>query len=86
MAPDNHTAEQTRPLLPSDTARADYGIATDRQTDETQEEPEHQAERWNEPRINAWRVLATFYSFVVVGANDGSYGVCIDPLEVRELG
>jgi len=80
MAPDNHTAEQIEPLLPSDAGRADYGIATDRQIDqETQEEPEHQAERWNEPRINAWRVLATYYSFIVVGANDGSYGVCINP-------
>ncbi|OJJ79781.1 MFS transporter [Aspergillus glaucus CBS 516.65] len=81
MAPNNHTAEQTRPLLPSDTARADYGIATDRQTDETQEETEHQAEKWNEPRINAWRVLATFYSFIVVGANDGSYGALIPYLQ-----
>ncbi|KAL4867188.1 hypothetical protein BDV12DRAFT_209980 [Aspergillus spectabilis] len=37
--------------------------------------PEHQPEKWNEPRINFWRVLATFYSFVVVGANDGAYGL-----------
>lgn len=82
MAPDNHTAEQTKPLLPSDAGRADYGIATDRQIDqETQEEPEHQAERWNEPRINAWRVLATYYSFIVVGANDGSYGALIPYLQ-----
>lgn len=34
-----------------------------------------QSQRWNEPGINMWRVFATFYSFVVVGANDGVYGV-----------
>lgn len=34
-----------------------------------------QPEKWNESRTNVWRILATFYSFVVVGANDGAYGV-----------
>ena len=68
------------------TLTGDKKAFLDRQIDqETQEEPEHQAERWNEPRINAWRVLATYYSFIVVGANDGSYGVCVNPFEVREL-
>jgi hypothetical protein len=36
---------------------------------------EFQPEKWNEPRTNVWRVFATFYSFIVVGANDGAYGV-----------
>jgi hypothetical protein len=31
--------------------------------------------KWNEPRINIWRVFATFFSFIIVGANDGTYGV-----------
>lgn len=34
-----------------------------------------QPEKWNEPRTNVWRILATFYSFIIVGANDGAYGV-----------
>jgi hypothetical protein len=34
-----------------------------------------QPEKWNESRTNIWRILATFYSFIVVGANDGAYGV-----------
>ncbi|KAL2815801.1 major facilitator superfamily domain-containing protein [Aspergillus cavernicola] len=34
-------------------------------------------EKWNEPAINAWRVLATFFSFIVVGANDGTYGALV---------
>jgi len=32
-------------------------------------------QKWNEPAINRWRVLATFWSFFVTGMNDGSYGV-----------
>ena len=31
--------------------------------------------KWNSPPINMWRVFATFWSFFVVGMNDGSYGV-----------
>ena len=32
-------------------------------------------QRWNHPRKNMWKVFASFVCFVVVGANDGSYGV-----------
>ncbi len=32
-------------------------------------------QRWNSPRINMWRVFATFWSFLILGMNDGSYGV-----------
>ena len=28
---------------------------------------------WNKPAINALRLLATFISFVIIGANDGLY-------------
>lgn len=36
----------------------------------------HEAlQRWNEPRINMWRVFATYFSFFVFGMNDGAYGV-----------
>jgi hypothetical protein len=31
--------------------------------------------RWNHPS-NKWKVFAAFWSFLVVGLNDGSYGVC----------
>lgn len=31
--------------------------------------------RWNSSRINVYRTLATFWSFLIVGMNDGSYGV-----------
>ncbi|GFF30417.1 bypass of stop codon protein 6 [Aspergillus udagawae] len=33
--------------------------------------------RWNESVIQAWRVLATFFCFIVVGANDGTYGALV---------
>lgn len=32
-------------------------------------------QKWNEPQINKWRLLATFISFALVGASDGVYGV-----------
>ncbi len=34
-------------------------------------------QKWNSPRINMFRVPATFWSFFVVGMNDGSYGVSL---------
>lgn len=32
-------------------------------------------EKWNSPPINKYRVFSTFWSFFVLGMNDGSYGV-----------
>jgi hypothetical protein len=32
-------------------------------------------QKWNSPRVNMWRVFACFWSFLVLGMNDGSYGV-----------
>lgn len=36
-------------------------------------------QKWNSPPENKWRVFATFWSFLVVGMNDGSYGVSHTP-------
>lgn len=36
-------------------------------------------ERWNTPRLNLWRTLAAFWSFIVMGSNDAAYGVNIYP-------
>lgn len=36
--------------------------------------------RWNSPPVNMHRTFATFLSFLVVGMNDGSYGVGSVPL------
>lgn len=35
----------------------------------------HAREKWNEPSVNALRTFATFWSFVIMGANDAAYGV-----------
>lgn len=32
-------------------------------------------QKWNSPPSNMWKVFACYFSFLVVGANDGSYGV-----------
>lgn len=34
-------------------------------------------EKWNDPPINVYRSLSTFWSFLVMGANDAAYGVSI---------
>ncbi|KAJ5169242.1 uncharacterized protein N7482_004836 [Penicillium canariense] len=41
----------------------------------------HALEKWNHPRINVYRSLATFWSFLVMGANDAAYGALIPYLE-----
>ncbi|KIW22081.1 uncharacterized protein PV07_12498 [Cladophialophora immunda] len=38
-------------------------------------------ERWSQPRSNIPRVAATFWCFILLGANDSSYGVLIPHLE-----
>ena len=32
-------------------------------------------QRWNSPRINAWRTLVACYGLLLMGANDAAYGV-----------
>lgn len=34
-------------------------------------------ERWNHPRVNRWRVLAAFWSLMVMGMNDAAYGAIL---------
>lgn len=34
-------------------------------------------QRWNDPPENKWKVLATFWSFLILGMNDGSYGALV---------
>ncbi|PVI08567.1 MFS general substrate transporter [Periconia macrospinosa] len=38
-------------------------------------------ERWNRPRVNFWRTMAAFWSFVVMGSNDAAYGALIPYLQ-----
>ncbi|KAB8237178.1 putative MFS transporter [Aspergillus alliaceus] len=40
-----------------------------------------ETERWNHPRRNILKTLATFWSFLVMGANDAAYGPLIPYLE-----
>ena len=40
-----------------------------------------QLQRWNHPRINLFRVLATFWDFMILGANDAAYGALIPYME-----
>lgn len=38
-------------------------------------------ERWNKPRTNAYRTMATLFAFLVMGANDAAYGALVPHLE-----
>ncbi|KAK5111269.1 hypothetical protein LTR85_012210 [Meristemomyces frigidus] len=40
-----------------------------------------QLERWNYPRSNIYRVFAVFWAFLIMGANDATYGAIIPYLE-----
>ena len=40
-------------------------------------------ERWNRPRVNAYRTLACFMGFTVMGLNDAAYGALIPYLEAH---
>ncbi|KAE8352292.1 major facilitator superfamily domain-containing protein [Aspergillus coremiiformis] len=40
-----------------------------------------ETERWNHPRSNMLKTMATFWSFLVMGANDAAYGPLIPYLE-----
>ena len=44
--------------------------------------PVEQLQKWNEPRINMWRVLACCLGLFIMGANDAAYGVGVYELEV----
>lgn len=43
-------------------------------------------QKWNDPPINKWRLLATFASFAVVGASDGVYGVSFSRSDPQKTG
>jgi len=32
---------------------------------------------WNKPRVNVWKISATFIDFIVMGLNDAAYGVSV---------
>ncbi|KAG4256006.1 hypothetical protein FPRO03_04954 [Fusarium proliferatum] len=55
---------------------AQQGVETNGSSQETIAPP-----KWNYPPINKYRTAATFWSFLVVGMNDGSYGALVPLLE-----
>ncbi|KAK6826002.1 hypothetical protein PG987_013496 [Apiospora arundinis] len=43
--------------------------------------PSHTVEKWNDPRINIYRLLVTNYSFVIMGMSDACLGPLIPYIE-----
>ncbi|OJJ34644.1 hypothetical protein ASPWEDRAFT_132289 [Aspergillus wentii DTO 134E9] len=72
--------DPTTPLLQStkvgDAAAPGEIIETQRTT-EADLSLQSSLDRWNDPPINVWRILASFFSFIVVGASDGTYGALV---------
>ncbi|KAK1500490.1 hypothetical protein CTAM01_06425 [Colletotrichum tamarilloi] len=56
-------------------ANGEHGTSND--SPSTISDNVYAVQRWNSPPINTYRTAATFWSFVVVGMNDGSYGVAM---------
>lgn len=80
MRETNQNSDSTTPLLsesqhPIHTTYQSFGEDESHTVEDGHLILERQPEKWNKPRVNLWRVLATFHSFIVVGANDGAYGV-----------
>jgi hypothetical protein len=71
------SVDDTTPLLQS-ASEAAYRHVTGEALPKS--DLEHAVQKWHNPTINTWRVLATFFSFIVVGANDAIYGVRRDSL------
>ena len=71
--------------LGSNNASKDHTSSQDQDRNESLPSPTtapiDQAELWYKPRINFWRVMATFWAFTVMGMNDASYGPLIPYLE-----
>ena len=44
--------------------------------------PEESLDKWNSPRINLYRTLATCWGMLVMGMNDATYGAIIPYLEI----
>ena len=68
---------------------ADAGVAEHISKDEedapspTEDEVDAaEQQSWNQPRRNAFRVAACFYSFLVFGMNDAAYGALVPYLEI----
>lgn len=71
------TQLETSEAVPGTSGRA---LGSEFAIDDGQNAPStavHALEKWNSPRHNIPRLMATFWSFVVSGANDAAYGVCI---------
>jgi hypothetical protein len=52
-----------------------HGQQSDRTTHDAASESFPVLEKWNQSRTNIQRTLATFWCFMVMGANDAAYGV-----------
>lgn len=74
----HHAAEKYKSFAPSGDERVSWTQDTESGQSTPLSPPPTAVlakEKWNQPRINTLRTLATFWSFLVLGANDAALGV-----------
>lgn len=74
--PPGRTLGKDSPRLSSDRPRSNHSN-TDISSLPAPTTVSHTVERWNQSRLNVCRVLAAFWSLLVMGMNDAAYGAII---------
>ncbi|KAL4735435.1 major facilitator superfamily domain-containing protein [Aspergillus similis] len=75
---------QSQPHPPHGVRDAEKAVPSQpdlRGSDSNANEHDRQIERWNYPRSNIVKTVATFWAFLVMGANDAAYGPLLPYLE-----
>jgi hypothetical protein len=71
--------QEFRQITPGSLANTDGpGPHLESSSAELQQQPAvvaHALEKWNDPIVNIYRIFATFWAFIIMGANDAAYGV-----------
>ncbi|KAK8086142.1 Bypass of stop codon protein 6 [Apiospora phragmitis] len=83
MDPDNSPMASSSPQSPQDDRPESTGQDPEKaeepaamRDNPSETVPSHTVEKWNEPRINIYRLMVTNYSFVIMGMSDA----CLGPL------
>ncbi|KAL4804025.1 major facilitator superfamily domain-containing protein [Aspergillus unguis] len=67
--------EISPPLPPEEARDVDAEKASTPRDTHSNDNDSPELERWNYPRSNIFKTLATFWAFLVMGANDSAYGL-----------
>lgn len=66
-------------------ARIDLDAVEDDALVESAPDNVEEEESWKHPRSNIFRIMATFWAFIVIGLNGGCYGVLIPRVSYTQV-